>query len=408
MSLLLSAAAAQLGDAALTESGLIKHIHPLFSKILARDSREIYLANHSLGRPLDALAADVAEGLAAWYEDVDSAWGPWWGEMQAWRANTAGLLSAAQPGMGRTDCIIPKTSAGQGLRAVLNSYELVPTVLATDAEFDSIDHILKQYAAKGRANVRWVASRDDGLIHVEDMIAGLAEVDLLVVSHIFFATGQILEGLPTLIAAAHAAGTRVLLDVYHSYGVLPLDLIALGVDYAIAGSYKYLRGGPGVCWLYIAPHLLDHRHTTLDTGWFAKRDPFAYQRPVPPQFADGGDAWLESTFNPLGFYQARSGLALIAALGVDRLRAYSLRQKQLLAENLADQGVASFGASVHYGAFITLPHAEPKRLAEQLKQMGINGDARAAGLRLCPDLLNTDAQLCRAAAAIAQAMRAPA
>ncbi|MGQ5523320.1 aminotransferase class V-fold PLP-dependent enzyme [Chitinimonas sp. PSY-7] len=397
----LLAAVAQLGDGPLTEAGLVQHIAPLFSKVLDRDRREIYLANHSLGRPLDALADDVAEGLNAWYEEVDAAWGPWWEAMQAWRTGTASLLNAARP-----DCIIPKTSAGQGLRAVLNSYAAVPMVLTTDAEFDSIDHILKQYVAKGRANVEWVAARSDGLIHADDLIDRLTGKDLLVVSHVFFASGQILEALPAVIAAAHALGVRVLLDVYHSYGVLPLDLAALGVDYAIAGSYKYLRGGPGVCWLYVAPQLLEPQHTTLDTGWFAKRDPFTYQRPVPPQFASGGDAWLESTFNPMGFYQARSGLALLGALGVERLRMYSLLQKQQLAESLADLGVASFGASMHYGAFITIPHAAPMVLAEQLKQAGINGDARAAGLRLCPDLLNTEAQLQQAANVIAQAMRA--
>ena len=52
-------------------------------------------------------------------------------------------------------------------------------------------------------------------------------------------------GAAAIVAAAHRAGARVLLDVYHSLGVLPVDLTALDVDFAVGGSYKYLRGGPG-------------------------------------------------------------------------------------------------------------------------------------------------------------------
>ncbi|QDQ28764.1 aminotransferase class V-fold PLP-dependent enzyme [Chitinimonas arctica] len=392
----LSAVLAGLGEGALREAALTEHLFPLFSQVLARDAREIYLANHSLGRPLDATAAHIAEASQAWFTQLDGAWAPWWQEMAQWRAHTAALVGAP-----RADCIVPKTSAGQGLRAVLNSYDRPPRVLSSDAEFDSIDHILKQYAAKGRAHLRSANTRADGLVAVDDLIARLDGIDLLVVSQVFFATGQILQDLPRLIAAAHAAGARVLLDVYHGYGVLPLDLAGLQVDYAIAGSYKYLRGGPGVCWLYVSPAMLAAGHTTLDTGWFAKRDPFAYRRPMPPEFSEGGDAWLESTFNPLGFYQARAGLALVAALGVARLRDYSLRQKAILSASLRERGIAVQGEGTDYGAFLTIPHADPMGLAQALKELGINGDARAAGLRLCPDLLNSEAQLHRAAAALA-------
>lgn len=397
----LAQALAALGPGPLAEAALQAHLFPHFARVLARDAHEVYLANHSLGRPLDRLADDVAEGLQAWYGELDAAWMPWWDEMQAWRSATASLIGALRP-----DCIVPKTSAGQGLRAVLNRHATPPRVLSTEGEFDSIDHILKHYAASGRARLDSVAARADGCFYADDLIARLDGVDLVVLSQVFFNTGQILDGLPALIAAAHAAGARVLLDAYHGYGVLPLDVAALGVDYVIAGSYKYLRGGPGVCWLYLSPAMLAQGPVTLDTGWFAKREPFAYQRPMPPEFAAGGDAWLESTFNPLGFYQARSGLALVQQLGVARLRAYSLQQKARLADALHAEGVACIGAGDDYGAFLTIPHPQPMVLADALRAAGVNGDARAVGLRLCPDLLNTEAQLALAARRLAAVLRA--
>jgi len=36
------------------------------------------------------------------------------------------------------------------------------------------------------------------------------------------------------------------------------------------------------------------------------------------------------------------------------------------------------------------------RLAERMKRAGVNADARHAGLRLCPDVLTTEAQLAEA------------
>jgi len=54
-------AVAALGSGPLTEAGLRTHVAPLFSRALARDPSRIYLANHSLGRPLDATAVEAVD-----------------------------------------------------------------------------------------------------------------------------------------------------------------------------------------------------------------------------------------------------------------------------------------------------------------------------------------------------------
>ncbi len=83
-------AVAAMGPGPLTERGLISHIHPLFSRVLER--REIYLANHSLGRPLDQTAIDVRSALDCWYADMDGAWGLWLDEQSRFRAGIARLI----------------------------------------------------------------------------------------------------------------------------------------------------------------------------------------------------------------------------------------------------------------------------------------------------------------------------
>src|SRR4029077_12589291 len=164
-------------------------------------------------------------------------------------------------------------------------------------------------------------------------------VDLVVVSEVIFNTGQRLDDPDAIVAAAHRADGRGLLGVYHSLGVFPVDVAALDVDFAVGGSYKYLRGGPGACFLYLHPRHLDGSLRTLDIGWYAKRDPFSYQRPDPPQWAEGGNAFLESTPPVVTFYQARAGQRLALALGPARSRAHSIRQQRRLVEMLEARGI---------------------------------------------------------------------
>src|SRR5271169_1728379 len=156
-------AVAALGQDPLQETAIERHIAPLFSRVLANQC--VYLANHSLGRPLDAMADDVAEATALWYSRLGDAWAPWLDERQAFRARLASLIGAP-----RADCIVPRTSAGQGLRSVLNALPGNPRVVSTRGEFDSIDVILKQYAALERIDLHWVEPDAQGNFTIESLI----------------------------------------------------------------------------------------------------------------------------------------------------------------------------------------------------------------------------------------------
>jgi kynureninase len=395
----IDAAIAALGAGPLTEDGLQRHVAPLFARHKLAHGDRIYLANHSLGRPLDATEDDVREALALWYAELGGAWDGWLSEMRAFQARFAALLNVT-----RTDAVVPRTSAGQGLRAVLNSYDRAPCVVATRGEFDSLDLILREYARRGRIALQLVEARDDGSFATADIVEAIGRrVDLVVVSEVIFNTGQRLFELPAIVAAAHAASGRVLLDVYHSLGVYPVDVTALGVEFAVGGSYKYLRGGPGACFLYVHPRLLDEGLRTLDTGWFAKETPFSYARPDPPRFGAGGDGWLESTPAILPFYQSRAGQLLALALDPARSRAYSLRQQQQLKALLAMHGITASGGDEAHGAFIVVLHERATDIADELRRRGVVSDARGCYLRLCPDILTTVAELERAALEVAAA-----
>jgi kynureninase len=392
-------AVAALGDGPLSEESIQREVAPLFSRVLA--SERVYLANHSLGRPLDTMAEDVAEATSLWYSELGKSWDGWLAEQSAFRIRIAQLIGAP-----RVDCIVPKTSAGQGLRTVLNALPERLRVVSTRGEFDSVDVILKQYAALGRIHMRWVDADARGEFSVEPLIDALAQgVDLVVVSLVMFMTGQIVDGLEELAEACRRNDAKLLVDAYHAIGVIPVDVTSTGADFMIGGSYKYLRGGPGACFLYISPEMLESGLRPLDTGWFAKDETFAYQRSKTPILKRGGDAFLESTPPVLTYYQARSGQQFVQAMGVARLREYSLRQLSALRAYLDNAGVGEItGGDERHGAFLALRMKNASELAKRLELEGIICDARGEWLRLCPDCLTRDAELRRVANVVGKLM----
>ena len=399
----LNLAFAGIPGGALSASSVDQHIRSLFSRVLSAHERMAYLANHSLGRPLDASFTNIIRGATAWAEQLDEAWTNeyWLGEALKFRSMIGRLLGLEDP-----SAVVLKISAGQGLRAVLNSFPVdqVVNVVATRGEFDSADFILKAYLEAGRVNVRWVEpGSHEGPVHLFDASDILSAIDnttdLVTISAVMFGTGQILGGMDEIIDKAHRHGSLVLVDAYHALGVFPFSMRDLGADFCVGGCYKYLRGGPGACFLAIAPHILESGRKTLDTGWFAKKDTFTYQRLDSAERGEGGDAWLESTPPVLVPYQATPGLEFTLTVGVDRIRTY-------MNEVLADFRETFLSADLpvfvpknpsDWGGFALIPRSDATQLSERLRGVGVVTDARRDFVRFGPDLLTTHADIEQAA-----------
>ena len=126
-----------------------------------------------------------------------------------------------------------------------------------------------RYLYQAQPDLEVVVCEDDAAI-----VDAIDERTLLVpISHVLFKTGEIQDVEP-IVRRAHEVGAHVILDCYQSAGIVPLDVTALGVDFAVGGSVKWLCGGPGNGWLYVRPDLAETLEPTY-TGWQAHERPFA-------------------------------------------------------------------------------------------------------------------------------------
>jgi L-cysteine/cystine lyase len=80
----------------------------------------------------------------------------------------------------------------------------------------------------------------------------LPQTRLVIVSHVFWNTGQVLP-LDKIIEVCKANNSLVLVDAAQSVGLLPLNLTALGADFYAFTGHKWLCGPAGVGGLYVSP-----------------------------------------------------------------------------------------------------------------------------------------------------------
>ena len=351
-----------------------------------------YLINHSLG----PMPVGAEEGLLRyareWRERGVRAWAEGWWETSTAVGDQLGRIVGAAPG---TMAMHQNVAVAEAI--VLSCFEFEPPrnrIVYGEGEFPSVRYLYQAQHRRG-AEVEIVAD-------AAGVLDAIDERTLLVpLSHVLFKTGEI-QGVEAIVRRAHEAGALVVLDAYQSAGSVPLDVISLGVDFAVGGSVKWLCGGPGAGWLYVRPDLAERLEPAF-TGWQAHARPFAFE---PEQdYAEGAARFLTGTPNVPALYAATAGYELVEEVGVERIRERSMQQTALLVELLEAAGfeVLSPGDPDVRGGTVVVRTPEAEAVYRELGAREIICDFRPdAGIRLGPHFFNTDDELRYAATQIAE------
>ncbi|HEX2428636.1 MAG TPA: aminotransferase class V-fold PLP-dependent enzyme [Gaiellaceae bacterium] len=341
-----------------------------------------YLASHTLGPMPRQAAKRLAEFVRMWEGRGIRAWAEGWWASPMRVGDQIGRIVGAPPGstVMQQNVAIAESIALSCFRPVDPAKN---RVVYERANFPSV-----RYLYQAQPDLEVVVCEDDG-----EVAERIDERTLLVpISHVLYKDSEIQDVEP-IVRRAHEVGATVILDCYQSAGIVPVDLTALGVDFAVGGSVKWLCGGPANGWLYVRPDLAEQLEPTL-TGWQAHARPFAFEEEM--DFAGAAARFLTGTPNPAAHYAGTAGYDLIEEIGDQRIRENSLRQTQLLID-LADAA----GFDVHSprdparrGGAVIVAVPDGAAVYAELEERGVLCDFRpGAGIRIGPHFFTTDDEI---------------
>lgn len=353
-------------------------------------SRTTYLVSHSLGAMPQAAATRVQDYARAWAERGVRAWAEGWWRLPIEAGDRVGRVIGAVPG---SVAMHQNVSVAQAL--VLSCFDLRGRrnkIVYDELNFPSVMYVYEAHRSEG-ARVEVVRSDDGISVPLERLLAAIDEETLLVpISHVIFKSGFV-QDLAAITRRAHEVGALVVADLYQSAGCVPVDVSAWDVDFAVGGSVKWLCGGPGAGYLYVAPRLRERLRPRV-TGWAAHARPFAFE----PEHAYATDTtrFLHGTPGVPALYAAQPGAEIVASIGVDAIRSKSLRQVALLLDLARERGFRPHvpAAPEARGGFVILdvPHGEA--VTKELLRREILVDHRpGAGIRLSPHFYTTDDEI---------------
>src|SRR5205085_10192334 len=150
------------------------------------------------------------------------------------------------------------------------------TIVMTDLDFPSVRYVYDQLATRLGARIVVVPSDDGISIDTQRLLDAIDErTRLVAISHVLFKSAYIVD-VDAVCRRAKDVGALVSLDSFHAVGVIPVDVAKIGCDFLTGGVLKWLCGGPGGCFLYVAPEVRNRVAPAL-TGWQAHARPFGFE-----------------------------------------------------------------------------------------------------------------------------------
>jgi len=263
------------------------------------------------------------------------------------------------------------------------------------------------YALKGQIKLKGLdpeeelvlVPSDDGYTLDEDTIVDhmTGDVALILLPSVLYNSGQLLD-MKYLTEEAHKRDILIGFDCSHSAGVVPHELSAWNVDFAVFCSYKYLNGGPGCsAFLYLNKRHFDKE--PLLPGWFGNNKETQFDMSLQFDPAHSASGWQISSPGILGTSPVEGSIDLINAAGITNLRKKSQALTNYLVFLINEMLVKKHGFKIitpqkpdRRSGHISITHTnETYRINEALKNKGVIPDFRPpAMIRIAPSpLYNT-------------------
>lgn len=357
-------------------------------------ARKAYLISASLG-PIGIRARARLEGyLEAWASRgaPDHVWMehvfPAMGELKRSFATLAGC---------DPDEVAITTNISIAISTVASTLRFTdrPKVVLSELDFPTDGHVWLAQRARG-AEISFLRSPDGLTVPLEEYDRAIDERTAVVMINRVLYRSSALVDAKEVCRIARERGALSFVDDYHGLGIVPLDLHDLGCDLYTAGVLKWMCGGPGLAFLYARRELVPRLEPTV-TGWFATREPFAFDLEHLEYHPSARRLEHGTPPAPVVFL-AQGGMDVISEVTPERIRD---RQGELTDHVIARADALGLpvrtprerearGGVVNVGV-----GPEAGRICHALLERDVCTDSRGDGLRISPHFFNTEEDIDR-------------
>lgn len=370
---------------------------------------DAYFLYHSIGMypgKAQDLARAMVEFAEVWGRAGDGQWATVLPLRQRFIDRWRRILKAPEGTVTTCD------SVTQGLHMVIDALPDASlrgrTVLVAADCFPSSHFLLSGMAEARGFALRTVPLRQ-GAPWVEDedvLAAWTPDVALALVTWVSSTTSHRAD-LDRLVAHGRQMGSIVGVDITQGAGLLPFDVGAPAVDFAVSTSLKWMCGTPGAGVLYVVPALTAICQPRL-RGWFSQPDPFNWDitrfayAPDARRFDSGTPSCMAAlaSLPALDWHAGQDHAAILAQNRALTARLFRIADDLgLVALTPRDEGCRGGSVMLH------LPESHPgAAVVAGLRDRGVTADHRGQTLRLSPGVLTTAEGCDRLALALAEVL----
>jgi selenocysteine lyase/cysteine desulfurase len=285
-----------------------------------------------------------------------------------------------------------------------------PRILTTASEFHSFSRQTRRLEETGRLAVTRVPVEPYATFGERFQHALTSRFDMVFLSHVFFDSGFVVEGLEALLSRA-APDAIVAIDGYHAFLALPVELARLGRRiFYLGGGYKYAQAGEGACFMSTP---VGSELRPVVTGWYADFGGLTGAPEDRVGYGEGAMRFWGATFDASGLYRLNAVMRWLAGLGIGprEIHAHAHALEERLLAGLAEAKLARLPvgaltppAGMPRGNFLTFDLDDAAEVERRLAAAGVIVDRRGRRLRLgfgvYHDAAFVDALLARMRAAL--------
>ena len=333
---------------------------------------------------------------------------PWWPSWAASRNEAKDLF--AQLINARPEEIACARSTVEAESNVLNGMRehlSGGNVVTNDLHYNAALYNYKMREQEG-LDVRVVKHRD-WAVDLSDMARAVDGSTRLISIALVSNVNGYLANAAALADLAHTHGAYLYADIIQAAGAVPIDVDAMGIDFAACSTFKWLMGSKGFGFLYVRRDLQGTvvKPTQHSGGvgfnyapWVEEPDPAVAEISFTP--SSGPGCYEVSYPSYEGAVCAQESLKYIHRLGVRNIRAHARTLTDRLQDELPAIGYPSITPRGNESPILAFAAKDPATTMTKLRDAGVHVAMRWGNkMRISPSVFNNQEDVDRLLEALA-------